>query len=388
MMSRLEPDVLIVGAGAAGHSAAVMLRDLGFAGSVHVVHGEPHPPYNRTLVDKGILPGLLTVGQAALKDLSPLGVELEHGRATAVDADRCAVRLQDGRTPTYRALLLAMGSTPRPLLDRERTGVFQLHSADDAMRIRDHVGGDPTGRTVTVLGAGLVGSEVASYFATAGADVHLVARSDVPLARVLGRPIATRLSDLHAEHVTTHFGRAVIVLQPSGSRTRVRLDDGSELRSELVIVAQGTAPDTSWASSDAEGIRVDDRLRSITIPRAYAAGAASAHTMPDGTLRRIDHWDNAVAQGAHAARTIMHDLGEGEDPGPYRPASGFSLQVHGLSIMGVGAAAPDPVIDTASSPDGSLITTFRDREGNLTGAVGLSSAPEILAIKTQLAGGR
>ncbi|WP_405218333.1 FAD-dependent oxidoreductase [Agrococcus sp. Ld7] len=241
----LESDVLIVGAGAAGHSVAVALRALGFAGSVRIVQDEPHPPYNRTLVDKGILPGLLTVEQAALKDLTPLDIDLVRGRGIVVDETRPATRLQDGRALTSRALLLAMGSSPRPLPGGAGPGVFSLHRADDAMRIRDHLGDDPAGRAVTVLGAGLVGSEVASYFAAAGAGVQLVARSDVPLTRVLGRPIATQLRDLHAAHVDIHFGRAVTALLPSASHTGVRLDDGSELRSDLVIVAQGAVPDTS-----------------------------------------------------------------------------------------------------------------------------------------------
>lgn len=384
----LESDVLIIGAGAAGHSAAVTLRGLGFAGSVRIVLDEPHPPYNRTLVDKGILPGLLTVEQAALGDLSPLGVELVHGHALAIDPDRNVIRLQDGRALPYRALLLAMGSTPRALPGGDRPGVFSLHRAEDAMRIREHLGDDPAGRTVTVLGAGLVGSEVASYFAAAGAELRLVARSEVPLARVLGRPIATRLRDLHAAHVHAHFGRAVTGLLPSGSRTGVRLDDGSELRSELVIVAQGTVPATSWASVDAEGVRVDGRLRAVAIPDAYAAGAAAAHTAPDGSLHRIDHWDDAAAEGAHAARTILHDLVSGGDPGPYRAASGFSLQVYGTSIMAAGTVVSNPVIDTTSSRDGSIITTFREGDGSLTGAVGLSAAREILAIKAEIAGRR
>lgn len=385
-MSMLESDVLIVGAGAAGHSAAVALRALGFAGSVRIVQDEPHPAYNRTLVDKGILPGLLTVEQAALKDLTTLDVDVVHGRAIAVDAARPAIRLQDGRALMYRALLLAIGSTPRALPGGAGPGVFSLHRARDAVRIREHLGDDPEGRTVTVLGAGLVGSEVASYFATAGAELQLVARSDVPLTHALGRPIATQLRDLHAAHVDIHFGRAVTALLPSASHTGVRLDDGSELRSDLVIVAQGVVPDTAWASRDAEGVRVDGRLRAVTIPGAYAAGAAAAHTTPDGSWRRIDHWDDALAQGAHVARTILHDLGEGEDAGPYRAASGFSLNVYGTSIMGAGTVTPNAVVGTTRPRDGSIVTTFRDGDGYVTGAVGLSAAREILAVKAELAG--
>ncbi|WOQ70071.1 NAD-binding protein [Microbacterium limosum] len=118
-----------------------------------------------------------------------------------------------------------MGSAPRSAPDSPLNGVFPLHRAADALRIRDHVAGDFAGRSVTVLGAGLIGTEAASFFVAAGAEVHLVARSDLPLVATLGIPIATRLRDLHREHTTFHGGRAVTSLRrASNGGVEVRLD--------------------------------------------------------------------------------------------------------------------------------------------------------------------
>ena len=69
----------------------------------------------------------------------------------------------------------------------------------------------------------------------------------MPLTHALGRSIATQLRDLHTSDVDIHFGRAVTTLQASASHMSVRLDDGSELRSVLVIMARGTVPDPTAA---------------------------------------------------------------------------------------------------------------------------------------------
>ena len=213
-MTSHDSDVLIIGAGAAGHSAATTLRRDGFDGTVRVVHDEPVAPYNRTLVDKGILPGLLTPVQAALPSLASLGVEIVSGKASAIDPAERLVRLADATELPFRSLLLAVGSTPRPVLrNGEVEGVFPLHRAVDAQQIRSHVGSDFAGRVVTVLGAGLVGTEAASVFTASGARVHLVARSEVPLVSALGTPVATRLRDLHREHTIFHGGRTVTALR-------------------------------------------------------------------------------------------------------------------------------------------------------------------------------
>ena len=75
---------------------------------------------------------------------------------------------------------------------------MHIHTVDDAARIRDWFRDDPGATAVTLLGAGFIGAETASYLADAGAAVHLVSRPTVPLAGVLGERIARRVTELHA----------------------------------------------------------------------------------------------------------------------------------------------------------------------------------------------
>ena len=95
-MSFTNEHVLVVGAGAAGHSAASTLRREGYAGRLTVLHGERHRPYNRTLVNKGFLPGLLTADQMALPDLQAIEVEVVAATAAAHDAAASEMVLEGG----------------------------------------------------------------------------------------------------------------------------------------------------------------------------------------------------------------------------------------------------------------------------------------------------
>src|SRR3712207_2266931 len=154
--------VVVAGAGAAGHSAARTLREGGYAGPLIVVHAEPHAPYNRTLVNKAVLQGLLTAEQIALPGLGDLDVEVLPATAAAVEPDASVVLLSEGRRLPFTALIVATGSRPRPgELPLESDRLMHVHTVEDAARVRASLGDDPGALTVTLLGAGFIGGETA-----------------------------------------------------------------------------------------------------------------------------------------------------------------------------------------------------------------------------------
>lgn len=377
--------VVVVGAGAAGHAAARTLRAEGFAGRLVLVHGEPGRPYNRTLVDKALLQGVLTADQATLLPLDDLDVEIVHSRAVALDARASTVALADGRTLPFAALVVATGSAPRAdgLARAGERGVRHLHTLQDVTAVRRLLDDGDLSRA-TVLGAGFIGSEVAGVLADQGVAVSLVSRAAVPLAGALGEPLAARIAHLHREHVDTRFGRHVERVTPGERQTEVELDDGTRLTSDLVVVAHGTAPAAGWARHG--GIRVDERLRALGMPRVYAAGGVALHSTETGEAYRVDHWDAASAQGAHAARTILHDLVAASDPGPYVPSTGFTFQVHGVPVAGRGVVPPGAVVRHRAVDDSdAILTTFHRPDGALVGAAGLRAARPLLALRHELA---
>lgn len=109
------------------------------------------------------------------------------------------------------------------------------------------------------------------------------------------------------------------------------------------------------------------------------------HADLDGELFRIDHWDDAAAQGAHVARTMLHDQGAGRDPGTYHAVTAYVVSVYGSSLMGAGITGSDAVAHTMPGGDDGLVTTFAGRGGTMTGAVGWQATREVHAIRQELA---
>lgn len=371
--------VVIVGSGAAGHSCARALRAAGFAGPIRLVHGEPGPAINRTLVDKGVLPGLLTGEQIALPPLAD--VELIPARAAQLRASTRSVVLDDGRELHGDALVLASGSVPRPLDEDvevdEAVQLHELHGVADAEGLRRAIA-DPAGARVVIVGAGFIGAEVASHFAGAGARVTLLGRSRLPLRAAVGDDIARRFATLHAERVDARLGvrvRAIRAAEGSPAAAVIELDDGSRIDADAVIVAVGSRPATQWAGYDG-AIPVDDRFRLPAAPGVYAVGSASAPQL-DGRPTRVDHWDAATAQGAHAAAAVLHDLGLGDDPGAWRPTTGFSLMAHGAVIAARGIRPADALESSEELERGGLLTSFSTPSGRVTGVAGWNAGPHL-----------
>lgn len=386
-MAASARDVVIAGSGSSGHSCARTLRSGGFAGRIRVVNGEGGPAINRTLVDTGVLPGLLTAEQIALPRLAD--VEIIDGRAVQLDASGRSVVLDDGRELRGDALVLASGTVPRALDARIEVDaavrLHALHSALDAERLRVAIA-EPKGASVVVLGAGFIGAEVASHYAGAGARVALIGRSRLPLRAAVGADIAARLAALHGERVDARLGIGVRAVRGTGGAggdaVAVELDDGSVLEGDALVVAVGSRPAVEWAGFDG-AIAVDDRFRVPGRPGLYAVGGAAAPALWHGRVH-IDHWDAAAAQGAHAAKVLLHDLGLGDDPGPWIAKTGFTLMAHGAVVSARGVRGAHATESSRELDGGGLLTEFTTASGVLTGLAGWNAGPDLLRAASRL----
>ncbi|MGR2752919.1 FAD-dependent oxidoreductase [Agromyces arachidis] len=325
---------VIVGAGAAGWSAADTLVRSGWPGRVTIV--DPAGATNRTLVNKGVLTGLLTGEQ--LSRPVPAGTELLQEEVESIDEDG-TVRLRSGGRLAPAAVVIASGSVPRPAsfeadAGTARSRILPLHSAGDAERVRGLL--PQGGGRVVILGAGLVGSETASLLADAGVDVTVIARSPLPLRDQLGPTVASELLRRHRHRIRIRTGRSVARASSRSGEAVIELSDGETLEADVAIVAHSTLPHSPASGSHRGAITVDARLRT-GLRGVYAAGGV-ASILAHGTAIRVDHWDDAAAQGAHAARSILHDLLDGADPGEYRFESGYSSRIHGSMLTAWGVA--------------------------------------------------
>jgi 3-phenylpropionate/trans-cinnamate dioxygenase ferredoxin reductase subunit len=355
-------------------------------------------PSNRTLVNKAVAVGLLEAAQTALP-VDPTRVTLIPDTAEAVDTAARVVRLSSGAVLGYDALIVATGSTPRPL-DRTIPGADEaeaagllttLHSIEDAERVRALLttgsGAQQNRRArIAVLGGGLIAAETASVLRDGAHDVTIINRSAHPGVGAFGAELGARLEELHRAHVSTAFGRRPTAFHLTDrsaegrpqKRLEIDLDDASHVHVDFAILAQGTVPTGPQPWS--QGIDVDEDLGAARQSVYGAGGVALHHDSVVGTWR-IDHWSDAAAQGEHAARAALHDLGAAASPGRYVPRSLFTAAVYGATVAAaglIGEGLPARVLST------DPLVTLHERDNIAVGAAGLNALPTVLSLARRL----
>ena len=190
-----------------------------------------------------------------------------------------------------------------PALD----GIHVLRTIDDALDIRARLDDHPK---VVVVGAGFIGSEVAATCRMRGLDVTVLEALPAPLVRGLGPVLGMVCGELHRDHgVDLRLGVGVAGIEGDAHVERVRLDDGTAVDADLVVVGVGVAPVTGWLEGSGleldNGIVCDETL--LAAPGIVAAGDVARWPNPlfDGELMRLEHWTNAAEQGVAAARRLL-----------------------------------------------------------------------------------
>jgi NADPH-dependent 2,4-dienoyl-CoA reductase/sulfur reductase-like enzyme len=307
--------ILIVGASAAGVSAAKALRANGFSDGIVLIDADPNLPYERPPLSKRVLEEadvmatdfpLLTAEQA-----ETLGVELRLGqRVEALDADALTLTLWGGETLSGRAILLATGGRARrlPLPGVDLAGVHVIRNFADADALRADL---QAANSVAVIGGGLIGTEAAVALARTGKPVAWIDSAEKPLAHIFPTAIADHLITAHlAIGLTLHPGARIKQLVASGARVAgVELDGGVFIPADVVILGVGMAPEDGLAQaaglSVSNGVHVDHEHRT-SAPGVFAAGDVAAFVDPASGLRkRHEHWRAAEEQGANAARAML-----------------------------------------------------------------------------------
>jgi 3-phenylpropionate/trans-cinnamate dioxygenase ferredoxin reductase subunit len=367
---------VIVGGGLAGARAAEELRSAGFDGRVVLVAGEPALPYERPPLSKSYLAGESPAEDAQVHDKGFYAEQeielLTSTRAAALDTAARTVSLPDGSELGYDRLLLATGAVPRrPPIGDARV----LRSFADADALKAAI---RPGTRVVIVGAGWIGCEVAATARGLGAEVTLIEQGSAPLERVLGPRLGAFFADLHRSHGVELLANSGVASIDGGA---VRLAAGRTLDSDLVLLGVGVAPDTALA--EAAGLDIDDgivtdELLRTSAPGVFAAGdVASAWHPRYGRRVRVEHWDNAQAQGAAAARSML-DLGEPYDKVPYFFSDQYDL---GLEYVGLHDPA-DEVVIRGSLDEARFQAFWIGPDGRVTAGMHVNDWDAIEPIRT------
>jgi 3-phenylpropionate/trans-cinnamate dioxygenase ferredoxin reductase component len=354
--------MVIVGAGLAGAKAAETLRSEGFSGSVMLIGAETHRPYERPPLSKKVLGGA-DPDQAFVHEIGWYAgndVELRTSEVVdQIDLSGRSVHLAGGEHVAYDKLLLATGSSAiaLPVPGAHLEGVRYLRTLDESREIAAALA---PGRSVVIVGGGWIGLEVAAAARQAGAEASIVESAVLPLLRVLGPEVAEIYTAVHRHWgVDFHLGASVSRIEGTDHVTGVRLEDGTTLPADLVVVGIGIRPNVDLAVRAglevSNGVVTDAGLRTSD-PHVYACGDVAYSRNPLlGQHIRVEHWANALNGGAAAARAMLgHDIVYDRVPyfysDQYDSAPGLGMEYAGY----VGPGGYDRVVlrgDPTVGPD-------------------------------------
>lgn len=301
--------VAIVGAGAAGESAAETLRREGYDGEILLFGADEAPPVDRPNLSKDYLAGNAPEEWIPLRQPSFFGeqkIALSLGaRVAAIDPAAKRLTLADGRQVAWDALLLATGADPirPPLPGVDLPHVHTLRTLADSRGI---IAAAARATRAVVIGASFIGMEVAASLRARNLTVEVVAPETVPFARTMGPEIGAVLKGAHEKNgVRFHLGETVAAIQPDG----VLLASGARIAADLIVLGVGVRPAVGLAQAAGllvdRGVVVDDRLRT-SAPGVFAAGDIARFPYAvTGEPVRIEHWAVAQRMGKVAALNIL-----------------------------------------------------------------------------------
>lgn len=290
-----QSDILIIGGGPAGMVAAATSRQYYPDKKITVVKKDEKSlvpcgiPYVFGPQLSGVEDDMIPCGVKA----SQMGVDLVIDEIVGIDFDAKRAEGAGGEGYGYDKLILATGSVPNPpaqIANHDAPGVFYVPKSPEYILRMHDVLEEVT--SVTIVGTGFIGVELAGELAKAGKKVDLVG------SRLLKHAFDPEFSEqmeanmLH-ENVTFHKERHAceVLLDAEGRARGVRLEEGEAITAEAVVMATGYRPDTALARSAGLSMRqfdtiyVDEYMRT-TKPDVFAVGdcAEKRHFITKRTL--------------------------------------------------------------------------------------------------------
>lgn len=348
-------NIVIIGAGQAGSSAAFKLRTLGYEGPITLIGDEAYPPYQRPPLSKAYLLGELAQERLFLKSEASYdehNIRLMLGRAvTSIDPSEQVVAVGD-ETLNYDELILTTGSTPIALpasMGGSLDSVYSIRTLADIDAMAPEF---VKGRKVLIVGGGYIGLEAAAVSAKKGLDVTVVEMADRILQRVAALETSDYFRELHQSHgVKIHEGVGLARLTGESRVTGAKLSNGDTIDVDFVLVGIGIRPNIALVEE--AGIKIEngietDAFGSTSMPHVWAAGDCASFPFNDKRIR-LESVPNAIGQAEAIAANIMGAQTEYiAKPWFWSDQFDLKLQIAGLNtgfdrVIVRGGSRPEPV---------------------------------------------
>jgi len=306
---------VVIGAGPAGVVAAEHLRKYDPDSKLTIIGGESEPPYSRMAIPYYLVKMIKENGTHLRKTsghYDQLGIDVEHGRVTAIDSKSKSVSV-DGRSVSYDKLLLATGASPLtpPIPGTDLEGVHNCWDLADAREIIKYC--EP-GKRIALIGAGFIGCIILEALAESGAEVHVLEMENRMVPRMMNDMAGGMIKQwCENKGVKVHTSIQVNGIEKKGGALSLSLSEGPDIEADLVITATGVAPNVDFARDSGldvgEGILVNEYLQTSD-ESIYAAGdCAQGRDFSTGQFSVQAIQPTAVEHGRIAA----NNMAKGDD---------------------------------------------------------------------------
>lgn len=342
----MKQRLVVVGNGMApGRALERLFEQDPDAFDVTIFNAEPRVNYDRIMLSP-ILSGEKTFEEIVIHGD---GWYVEHGvtlykghKVTNIDRSAKTVTSEHGVTVPYDKLIIATGSVPIviPVPGHDLAGVLTYRDLDDvnAMLLAAKSGG-----SAVVIGGGLLGLEAAAGLREQGMDVTVLHLMPTLMERQLdpaaGYLLKTAVEARGIKVITKANTHAIVGTDPETGPARVkavRLDDGSELPCDMVVMAVGIRPNAALAKEAGltvnRGIVVSPDMRTND-PDIFALGeCAETSGQVFGLVAPLYEMANVVAaQLAGDVDAVFHPS-----------ATATKLKVTGIKLFSAGDFADGP----------------------------------------------
>lgn len=338
---------IIIGNGAAGLSAAEVIRQRDPQSRVTIITNEPHLFYSR--------PGIayLVLGEVSEKQLISRQtsfyrenqLDLLHAHVVEINLSRQTISLKSGKRLAYDVILLATGSTAvaAPFPGGDLQGVLTFDTLNDA---REVIKRGRKAKTAVVVGGGITALELAEGLRYQGTKTHLLQRSGRIWSRLFEEQESAIIEErIRHEKIDIHYHESITeIVGKRGKVAGVNLKSGASLKCQVVGVAIGVRPNVGLVKglpvNQDKGVLVNPYLQT-NVPTLFAAGdVAQVYDRWTEAYHLDILWPSAISEGRAAGHNMV-EIANGRSPNlsyqkgsPFNAALLFGIHVTIMGRMG------------------------------------------------------
>ncbi|KAJ9706023.1 hypothetical protein PVL29_001540 [Vitis rotundifolia] len=321
--------VIVGGGNAAGYAARTFVEHGMADGKLCIVSKEAFAPYERPALTKAYLfpldkkparlPGFHTCVGSGGERQTPdwykeKGIEmLYEDPVTGIDIEKQTLTTNSGKLLKYGSLIIATGCTASRLPDKIGGNLPGVHYIRDVADADSLISSLEKARKVVVVGGGYIGMEVAAAAAGWKLDTTIIFPENHLLQRLFTPSLARRYEEFYQENGVKFVKGASIKNIEAGSDghvTAVKLENGSTIEADTIIIGIGAKPAVSpfervGMNTTVGGIQVDGQFRT-SVPGIFAIGDVAAFPLKMyNRIARVEHVDHARRSAQHCINALL-----------------------------------------------------------------------------------